>query len=168
MTQPFYRFVDEHGEVHLVDSLARVPARYRDGVQTVDLAQATFAVQPGRPNGSISKQPGPKMTNLGTFIASLDVPSVLVGVGLSLVAHGGFSLIRRRGGPWLRGALLLGAVAVLSLGYIGWLRRTAGLGTSHWATPHQLVDDAKAAAEQMKVKLRRQQKALLELEDSDE
>ena len=51
------------------------------------------------------------------------------------------------------------------LTYLGWLRGTAGLGQGSTATPQQIIEDAKAAAERAKERLRTQQHILQKVEE---
>ena len=157
MGETYYRFVDDQGRVHIVDRLELVPAKYRDQAKPVALDKAE-AIVPPAPAGRFAGPPS---------VADIDGPSFIIGFGSAVAVLAFIGLFRRRWGPVVRIGAVVGAVVLLTVGYLGWLRRAAGLGDSTIATPQQLLEDAKEAAEQMKARLRQQQKALQELEDNN-
>lgn len=144
----FYRYRDESGRLVIVDSLARVPSRAREAVESVVLAPA----------------PGPSVLELpARFAQDLHGPSFLAGVGGTL-ALGLLWLLLRRGRSRLVRFALLGALVLAGSGaYLGWVRRMAGQGDSLVASPTALIDDARNAVQKMNERSREQQRVLDEL-----
>ena len=170
VAQPFYRFVDEDGRVHIVDRLERVPDRYRDAAEPYDAQGGALVVLPtAPPQTRVVREGAPVASSQDAFaglVRALDAPSVAVGIGLALGILTGFLVLRRMGAPLLRGVFILAVFATLAFGYLGWSRWATGLGTSHLATPQQVVEDAKAAAERLKARWQDQQEILQELEEA--
>lgn len=162
-----YRYEDEHGQVHIVDALEKVPARFREAVEEVDLAPARADVT-ARKSAPPAVRTGEFSANQGVvaFLGGLDPPSVGVGVALGLVLVFVGSLVRGSFG-WLVKAGLLAAVVVLLAGaYLGWLHRTAGMGEGVLSTPSEMVEGARKAGLQLERRLQRQQEMLDHLERS--
>jgi hypothetical protein len=66
---------------------------------------------------------------------------------------------------WMfRGALFVAFGALIAVGYLGFVRKSAGLGGSALVTPRQIVDDARGAVEQVKQKRLEQEKQLEEIQ----
>jgi hypothetical protein len=100
----------------------------------------------------------------------LDPASFGLGLGAGLLVAMLLAMLARRGSEsggwrWVIRATVLGAVVFIAAGgYLGWVRRTAGVGTEGLAGPQTLVDDARAAVEQVKQKREAQLKELEELD----
>lgn len=178
----YYRYEGRDGQVHLVDSLERVPKKYRAKAERLTLTPPNEAVVlPAEAPTTVSKasdlpasvrvravSSGELRTGVRDFAAfakHLDVPSVAVGFGGGILAFVVAGLFRRTGR--LLGKLaLLAVVGMLVVGaYFGWLRRSAGLpGQSLISSPGAVLDDAKAARKQLEEHLKQQQKTLDALE----
>lgn len=144
-----YRYRDASGRVAIVDSLERVPRAARASAEPVALTPVADASAGGMARALAGE------LHLPSFVAGAS--SALL-VGLLLVALG------RKLGRLLRGALVVGVVALGGLGYLGWVRRTTGQSSELVASPAAFVDDARAAVEKMNRSLAEQQRALQELE----
>ena len=159
MAEPFYRYTDEDGRVHIVDRLDKVPAVERARAQEITPGRGG-AVIPAPP---VSVDGGSGGSIMG-FASDLDGPSVLTGVALAVAVQAGLLIVRRNGAVLLRGGLVLAAVALIGGAYLGWIRQRVGVGDGAVATPGQLVDDARRAVRQLKARLQEQQRVLRELE----
>jgi hypothetical protein len=139
----YYRFWDAQGRLHIVDSLAEVPAPLRARAERIELA-------------ALPHQPSP--SHSGTHWTSFGL-----GVGAALLVLL-FVSVRRGSGALLRLGLMIGAVALLALAYFGWIRRQSGQSESVLASPSALIDDARRAVDQANRRNREQEEALKEIE----
>ncbi len=140
----YYRYEDAQGRLHLVDSLADVPASLRARAERIELAAS-------------SNQPSPPKSGMHWTSFGLGIAAALL-LGLLFVCA------RRGSGAFLRVGLVLGAVALLGAAYFGWIRRQSGKSESVFASPSALIDDARKAVDQANQRNREQEEILKEIE----
>jgi hypothetical protein len=140
----YYRYEDAQGRLHIVDSLAGVPAPLRARAERVELAAPSH--QPSSPHS------GTHWTSFG------------LGIGAALLLVLLFVSARRGSGALLRFGLVIGAAALLGAAYFGWIRRQSGHSESVFASPSALIDDARKAVDQADRRNREQDEALREIE----
>jgi hypothetical protein len=158
----FYSYTDANGVQVVVQKLADVPEQYREQVKRIDLSKPAITL-PASPSENAQATPadGFGLCGKGTF---LNVPSFILGAGTGL-ALGCMAMLALRRTNRLLSLVVAGVVmAALSLGYIAYVRRQAGLSGSGLATPATLVDDARAAASTLNKRNQEQQRALDELD----
>ena len=149
--QSFYRWTDSEGRVHIVSSLASVPEVDRPKAALVLLNGTDAAGEYPRLDAATSFQP--------------QWPSFAAGFGVALL----LVLVQRMLPSGLRGvtrwAIVLGAAALLTGAYLGFVRRSTGVaGAGALASPTALLDDAKSAVERMNKRQAEQQRQLQEIE----
>ena len=147
-----YRYVDDSGVETIAGQLEDVPVEYRDSAKEL----------------AISREQSVNVADsatLGTFVTSLDYPSIGIGCAIGLIfALVATSLIRR--GRWiLKGALIALVVVALGGSYLGWVRRSAGLSEAPIANPSIILEDAQRAARKMKERIQRQRSGLRQIEE---
>jgi hypothetical protein len=148
--QSFYRWVDGEGRVHIVSSIGSVPEADRPRAEVVTLDGLPRTELPGIGRVTL-REP-----EWASFAAGFGAALVLVLVYKLLPS--GLRTVSR----W---AIVIGAGALLTAGYLGWVRRSSSApGSAALATPAALVDDAKAAVERMNQRQADQQRALREIE----
>ena len=121
----------------------------------------------GAPVGSgpadvvVLEPPPPK-----SVLSGLEMRSLWLGVVIGVAAAVLLSWVIRIM-PKMVGRILLGAAAaaIIGLGYLGWMRRSAGLSQDLTATPQALVDDAKRAVEQMNARMRQQDEEIKKIQN---
>jgi hypothetical protein len=156
----YYRHRDASGKVTVVDSLDKLPAEVR--------VEAERVVLTGAPADSADiRAPGERAT-LPTLPLGLDATSFALGLGAGMLGAALVGLMLGRLAPgavrWVaRGALLAGLALLIAGGYLGWLRRAAGLGDATLASPRQLVEDARNAADRVRQQRAAQQRELDEI-----
>ncbi len=176
MAKPFYRYTDDDGEVHIVDALDRVPADHRDDAEPVRLGEATVFfpkryAQDATPVANVAPPSSPGHASSGLLtVDDLHWPSFLGGLGVATLLFGALAVIRSRRFGGVAQRLLtvgaFGAVGVLVVvAYLGGLRRAAGLDDGATATPQQLIDDARQAAQQVKARLQKQESIMKKTEE---
>jgi len=124
----YYRFQDAQGRLHIVDSLANVPGPLRAHAERIEL------VAPSKQ--STSWLSGTHWTSFG------------LGIGVAFLLVLVFVSMRRGSSALLRLGLVIGAIALLALAYLGWIRRQSGQSESVLASPSALIDDARRAVDQ--------------------
>ena len=134
-----YRYQDAQGKDILVSDFSQVPQQFRESVQQV-------VVRTREPVTSTSAGAGGKVT---TFVKSLDLPSIGVGGAFGLLVAIVLSFALRKGRWVLKVGLIAVAVLVLGGSYLGWVRRSAGLGGGALSNPSEILEDARKAARQM-------------------
>jgi hypothetical protein len=154
--QSFYRWVDGEGRVHIVSSPAAIPPAVRPHAELVVL------------NGADSL-PGEYPALGGTALGGLtsrppDLFSFAAGFGAALVLLLVYRLLPTSLRAVSRWAIVLGAGALLTAGYLGWVRKSTGGSSAALATPAALIDDAKVAVERMNQRQADQERALREIE----
>jgi hypothetical protein len=138
--QTFYRWVDEHGTVHVSQSPDAVPARERERLEQVELQGREVAPPGFRP----------------------DVASFALGFGAALLLS---FLVPRNWRGVSRVVAVVGVVVLATGAYLGWIRRsTGGDPNAVLASPSALIQDAKAAVEKVNERQRLQQQELKEIE----
>jgi hypothetical protein len=143
--QTFYRWVDEHGTVHVSQSLDAVPAAERERLQTVEL-DGTYGA--------------PASSGSGGF--KPDAASFALGFGAALLLS---FLVPQRWRGVTRVVAIVGAIVLATGAYLGWIRRsTGGDPNAVLASPSALIQDAKAAVEKVNERQRLQQQELQEIE----
>ena len=171
MAKPFYRYADDDGEVHIVDGLDRVPPEHRESAAQVRLGEATvffpkrYADDGAVPIAAVAPPVRPDRPSSGLILADLHWPSFVGGVGVAIALFGAVAVIRsRRFGGLTRRLLTVGAIGAVGIlaavMYMGGIRRAAGLDDGATATPQQLIDDARRAAEQVKARLQKQERIM--------
>jgi hypothetical protein len=137
--QQFYRYTDAEGRVHITTSPDSLPPGARGKAEVVVLdAQATRAEHtvPMGQQGE-STQPGFELDGL-SFGAGFAVALVLAAI---------FKMMPE-GMRWLPKLAIVGGIAVVGIGlYLGYLRKTTGMGTGPLASPSAIIQDAKATVE---------------------
>jgi hypothetical protein len=146
----FFRFTDQSGRVHIVDSLDLVPKAARGAAERVRYGEETALN--GRPT-----VPG---------LASWQI--FALGMGAALLIGLLFRRLPGLLGTLVRVAIVAGVLLLASGAYFGFIRRTtqqSGGGVA-LATPGALIDDAKSAVEKMNARMRAQQAELKEIEQA--
>lgn len=158
-----YRYVDEHGTVHITDDATAVPSTARGGAQIETL--------PPVPESSAWDAAW-----FDTPTPSLHIPSAIVGAGGLLVLIAVARLLRGRARTLLKVAGVATLVVLAAGLYLGTMRGLAGLGSaplanpagiidrSRLADPSRLVDDAREAADAMNRRNETQKRALERIE----
>jgi hypothetical protein len=144
----FFRFTDQSGRVHIVDSLDLVPQAARGAAERVRYGQET----------ALNSLPAvPALASWQIFALGMGA-AVLIGL-----------LFRRLPGllgTLVRVAIVAGVLLLASGAYFGFIRRTTSGGDVAVATPGALMDDAKSAVEKMNARMRTQQAELKEIEQA--
>ena len=158
----FFSYTDANGVQVIVQKLADVPEQYREQVKHIDLSKPAITL-PASPSENAQATPadGLGLCRKGTF---LNVPSFILGAGTGLALGCVAVLALRRASRLLSLVVAVVVMAALSLGYITYVRRQAGLPGSGLATPAILMDDARAAAGTLNKRNLEQQRALDELD----
>lgn len=172
MAEPFYRYTDSEGDVHIVDRIDQVPDLHRADVERVRVAAGSDARVQGRPidgaQRAVERLRSQAREGLPGVVADLHGPSVAVGFGAAVLLFAMARLVagvtKGRGG-WLVGAGLMVAACLSGAAYLGWVRRSVGLGNETFVSPTQVVDDARNAARKMKDRWQKQERALREIEE---
>jgi hypothetical protein len=176
-----YRYSDADGQWVYVNDLSLVPAERQGGVERLTLGPATPARKrkKAKDEGALGKARA--LTREGRaaaegvqrevgdvlpFVHDLDLPSVAVGFALALVPLLAVLLVRRTGRLVLTLGLVAAIFALVAGAYFGWLRQAAGLSGGGLASPQQLVDDAKRAADEMQDRLQHNERVLRQLEET--
>ncbi|MBN1609314.1 MAG: hypothetical protein JW940_21970 [Polyangiaceae bacterium] len=143
----YYRHEDASGKVTVVDSLEKLPAEVR--------AKAERVVLTGTPEVRVDPRGHAERATAAPLPFGVDTASFALGLGAGMLSAGliGLMLSRLSGGAgrWVvRGALTVGLAVLIAGSYFGWVRRTAGIGNGTLASPGQLVQDARDAAERVR------------------
>jgi len=149
--QAFYRWVDAEGHLHVVSSLDAVPSAQRAKAERITLTGETAlgADAPAARSSEWRLEPGSFGLGFGAALA------------LSLL----FRLMPNGWRVLSRVALVLGAVVVITGLYLGAIRRATGNTTgSAMASPSALIQDAKAAVEQLNSRQKQQEEELRQLQ----
>jgi hypothetical protein len=158
----FYSYSDAKGVQVIVQKLADVPEQYREQVKHIDLSKPALTLPTSpRENAQATPADGFGLGAKGTF---LNVPSFILGAGMGLALGCMAMIALRRANRLLSLVVAVVVMAALSLGYITYVRRQAGLPGSGLATPATLMDDARAAAGTLNKRNLEQQRALDELD----
>lgn len=99
------------------------------------------------------------------FVKELDLPSVAVGLALSLVLLLVFSIVKKTVNLVLKLALLFVIICLIGGAYFGWLRRSSGMGHDKFASPKRVMEDAKRAASDFQKKIDDQEEMLKKIEE---
>jgi hypothetical protein len=150
-SQSFYRWVDGQGRVHVVSSLDSVPAADR-GKATLVVMHGVDSLSGHYPAASpVSWRP--------------DWASFAAGFGVALLVA---LIFRMLPGSlrWLtRVGLVVGVAALLIGAYLGMLRRSTGMpGAGPLAAPSALIEDAKAAVEQVNQRQKQQEQEIRKIQ----
>jgi len=146
--QSFYRWVDGEGRLHVVSSLDSVPASERGKatvvlVNGVDSYPVTSGGQGFRP----------------------DWASFALGFGAALLLALAFRMLPGSLRWLTRLALVIGVGALLTGAYLGAVRRTSGMpGADAFAAPSALIEDAKAAVEQVNQRQKQQDEEIRKIQ----
>ncbi len=141
----FYRYRTADGRTVIVDSISKVPGADRARAERVEFVQ-------GAPSARES------------VVAQLDWPSFAAGFGLALVVGVVLNALFRGSSRMVGGLLLIGLVVAGSGAYLGLLRRGTGQGEALFASPTQVIDDAKQAVEKMKKAQNQQDQTIREIQ----
>jgi hypothetical protein len=157
----YYRHEDATGKVTVVDSLDKLPADVR--------AQAERVVLTGTPaDGGDAAARAERSTTAAPRL-ELDTASFALGLGAGMLGAGLIGVVLSRfsgsAGRWvLRGVLMVGLAVVIGGGYLGWVRRAAGMGSGTLANPRQLVQDARDVADRVRQQRDAQKRELDEIQ----
>src|SRR5512145_1385872 len=135
-TAVYYRFTDETGRLHLVDSLSKVPPEDRASAERIELTPPNtqgFAIEDAAGHRSAIAWP-----SFGLGFASA--------VALALV----LLLLRSHFGTATKIVLTASLVALLGLGYLGVIRRQIDPHAPFLASPSSFVEDAKQNVDKLK------------------
>lgn len=190
-TDVVYRYPEDGGGWVYVNDLALVPEAKRDAAERVTLSSAAKVeaepaaeapapiaskapAKPERPTArslkktAVSKVQAAQREVSGVlpFVRDLDAPSLAVGFACGLALMTIPSLLRRGGRLLLKAALVVVVGGLLVGAYLGWVQRSAGLGSGPLASPREMVREAEEAAEQMKDRLQKNERALERLEET--
>jgi hypothetical protein len=146
----FFRFTDQSGRVHIVDSLDLVPQAARGAAERVRYGEET------------AQNRLPTVPNLaGWQIFAL-------GMGTALLIGLLFRRLPGLLGTLIRVAIVAGVLVLASGAYFGFIRQTTQQsgGGAALATPGALIDDAKSAVDKMNAGMRAQQAELKEIEQA--
>jgi len=145
----FYRYEDESGRLHLVDSLADVPLANRAHATCIEYTDDSPGLSRLLPARGVS---GWQMFGLG-FAAALLVAFVFTRLPGSM--------------RWFaRIAIVGGLVVVLGGAYLGWIRRQSQQSSDAFASPSAMIDDAKSAVAKMNARIQAEQAELKETEQA--
>ncbi|HET9955778.1 MAG TPA: hypothetical protein VFQ61_14790 [Polyangiaceae bacterium] len=152
--QVFYRYETADGRVVIVDSLDQVPPGIRPRIEQLHGSS--------HDGSSIDSTQG---WNWGKL--HVDGGSFGLGFGSALFAIGALALLVRS--KRLLGALFgLGLAIAIGAVYLGWLRRTTAQpgaeGSAPFATPQDIVQDAKRAVERAKLRQAEQDRAIEQIQ----
>jgi hypothetical protein len=148
--QTFYRWVDASGRLHVVSSLDSVPQGERAKAAVVTLQPDAT---PTLPTAESVARWRP------------DWISFAVGFGLALVLAALFKVLPNGLRFVSRVALVLGVGVVLTGLYLSAVRGSSGAqGGSVLTSPSALLDDAKAAVEQMNLRQKQQEEELRKIQ----
>ena len=133
--QQFYRYTDAEGRVHITTSPDSLPPGARGKADVVVLdAQATRA-EHTVPMGQQGESAKPGF--------ELDGLSFGAGFAAALVLAAIFRMMPE-GMRWLPKLAIVGGIAVVGTGlYLGYLRKTTGMGSGPLASPSAIIQDAK-------------------------
>lgn len=186
-----YRYQDEDGTPVFVTSLDQVPKAHREGAElfVVDPARAlkkkagdklqaevkkleTEGVARAKALGAkgldTAKSISTKVVETVPHADQLDPLSVGVGFGVAIVGGLMFRVLRSSVRVLVKVAVVVGVIALLAGGYLGALRKTAGLGGGGAvATPQQVLEDAKKAAAQANKRVIEQTRMLEKIEEGE-
>lgn len=155
MDQTFYRYTDDQGRLHVVDSPSAVPNRYRDHAQRLEMkGRAETSV------GSVDSS-APQGAHAPSVVQpSFHAPSFALGFIAAAMLALVFFAVR---GNAKRGAMIVvGAVLAASLviAYFGLIRRATGTGAQPFSSPTALVEDARKNVDALNEQQRKQEKAI--------
>jgi len=150
--QNFYRWVDGEGREHIVSSPDSVPPADRGKAKQVVLNGVDSVAAHYAP-------PGTEKTwhpDWASFAAGFGVALVVALIFRML--PGSFRWVTRVG-------LVVGVAALLIGAYLGMLRRSTGMpGAGVFAAPSALIDDAKAAVEQVNQRQKQQEEEIRKIQ----
>jgi hypothetical protein len=150
-SQSFYRWVDGQGRVHVVSSLDAVPAADR-GKATLVVMNGVESVSGHYPAAS-------------SDVWKPDWASFAAGFGVALLVA---LIFRKLPGSlrWLtKVGLVVGVGALLVGAYLGMLRRSTGMpGAGALSAPSALIEDAKAAVEQVNLRQKQQEEEIRKIQ----
>jgi hypothetical protein len=146
--QVFYRYEDQNGRLHIVNSPAALSSADRAKAERIELS------------------PPPAATAAGVAAAARGFDGASFALGFGAAAILGAVLFSFKGGSRMlaKVAALLALVCLVGGAYFGWLRRTTGQGNSMVASPNELVNDARRAVEAVSEKRRERDRILEEVE----
>lgn len=170
-----FAFEDGDGHTLIADSLEAIPAKFRKVAKKIDEKDAAKVVAELKKKASAAKKDGlatareaqREIGDVVPFVKDLDIPSVMFGVGLTLIFMFVLSLMRRTGRLFAKVGLLLLIAVFVAGSYFAWIRRVAGLGDTKLSSPTSMIDDAKKVAKQMQDKLEAQQRVLERIEANE-
>ena len=162
----FFTYADGEGHVYIVDSLDEIPKKYRELAEEVRLGDRLKKARELPEKGlERAKKVQRDVGDVVPFVKELDLPSVAVGLALSLAVFLVFSIVRKTAGFLIKLALIALIVCLIGGAYLGWLRRSSGLGDDALASPRAVIDDAKRAASEFREKLAEQETTLEKIEE---
>lgn len=169
--QVFFRYDTADGRTVIVDSIDSVPMALRDRAERV-----VFGVNsPADVRSSSDDSSEARASEAGSPLPGLPPGFALDGASFGLGAGAGALLVAlvlglfgARFGTLRRlvlGGIVVGGLAFVAIGaYLGWLQRSAGLGDATFASPRELVDEAKKVVETVERRRQEQERAIEEAE----
>jgi hypothetical protein len=167
----YFSYTDAHGVDVVVDRLADVPEAFRARAKHIDLSKPALTVR--EPAARVSGKRDGNSGGEGFSGLPVHGPSFAVGAATGLMvavlAVFGVLAVRRTTTTRLLGLLAMAFVIVcglgmVTLGYVSYLRREAGLPGRGLAPPSTLLNDARAAASAMNQRNDEQARALQSLD----
>ncbi|MEO8903743.1 MAG: hypothetical protein ABI627_19660 [Polyangiaceae bacterium] len=144
----YYRFQDSNGRLHIVDSLESVPQ----------------ALRPQALRVAYSEQPTTTTSLLQHRLSGLETFGL--GFGAAMLVVFVFKRLPGTMAIALRIAIVAVIACLLGGGYMGWVRRATGQSGATFASPTQIIDDAKDAVAKMNARQQADQTQLKEIEQA--
>jgi hypothetical protein len=137
--QQFYRYTDAEGRVHITTSPDALPPGARGKAELLVLDANATRAEHTVPMGEQAESPKPGF--------ELDGLSFGAGFGAALLLAAIFRMMPEKM-RWLPRLAIVGGIAVVGIGlYLGYLRKTTGMGTGPLASPSAIIQDARATVE---------------------
>jgi hypothetical protein len=152
----YFSYTDAHGTEVIVQRLNEVPAQYQAKAKHIDLSKPALTLRtPGSYNSNVC---------LPGHATCFHWPSVAVGASAALALGLTAVLLLRRARRMFWFLMGLAVVTVLSTAYLGYIRYQTSGAAAGLASPAQLIDDARRAADSMKRSNEAQERLLQDLE----
>lgn len=158
----YFSYTDAHGAEVIVQRLDEVPASYRTQAKHIDLSKPAITLR--NPAWHVVAWRGNGLCLRGQA-SCFHWPSVAVGAGMAITLGLVAVMLLRRASRLFWFIVGLAAVTVLSTAYLGYLRYQAGLSHSGFASPGDIIDDARRAAQSANSRNQAQERVLQDLEN---
>lgn len=170
--QVFFRYDTADGRTVIVDSLDSVPLALRDRAERIvfgvkaaptderSSSGASGEVSGGQATSSLPGLPPGFALDGASFGLGAGAGALLVALVLALFGAR-FGTLRRL----VVGGIVVGGLAFVAIGaYLGWMQRSAGLGDATFASPRELVDEARRVVETVERRRQEQERTIEEAE----